>query len=476
MKKKYSILIIIFIACFLGSSCSHLFSIGDIYLDVPAKEEPAEESETLRYGDATLQALASFLSSYVQQPLWHHTRVPAIRDVLYLMPHEFAEKKKSEFAVNFFYNEVPHMKVTVGTLLKEDALLQEEEILELVLQNISSAQDRLMVASLFKKISLQERRLGFLLRAKLRAGPVTFQAHTSLQLDERNVYLSVTDRTLLLKLLQLRMSDVPVKECYRLGVGIGDTRLALGYDDLDVSGLNVRLGAQAIIPTSKLSYTSKYKTNIDVIADTADTTELTQAILSIVRNIRNYLLDPRFGNSGHFALGAYIDPHLSFCHDRFHLWGKLSYDMLFAAKEDRLFFFKPTPASEAHGNVSQEALNYLEQNVFPSSFSVRVCPSSIFNAVLAVSTDAKKTRWTFGYDFYAQSREHIKKIRNSPVTCEQLKVKGTESLSVSQHKLFAQALYKNKLPVTLGLGGDATVASINIGKDWTVYFKTTLLF
>ncbi|MFH0898437.1 MAG: hypothetical protein V1855_02570, partial [bacterium] len=90
-----------------------------------------DSDEMLRGVNPTIQALALFLSNYIQQPLWSYTRVPAIRDLLYLMPHKFSAKKNGEFSVNFFYNEVHNMGITLGNLLKNDAIAHEEEILDL---------------------------------------------------------------------------------------------------------------------------------------------------------------------------------------------------------------------------------------------------------------------------------------------------------------------------------------------------------
>ena len=454
MKKKIHRFIIIFI-----------FGAFDIYLPAPAGNEVDVIDETLRSVDPFIQEFVDLLRSYVKQPLWQHTRMPGIRDVLYLMPHEFTTRRNGELAVNFFYNEVPDMKTTVGNLLQENAIEDKDTILSY----LPDPQNKSAVIPLFKKITLQERRIGFFVRAGLKRGPVSTQLLTSLFIDERNCWLGVRNRSKLLSYLQVDESSIPKKEFYKLKFGIGDTRLALGLDNLEAARWKLHIGLQAIVPTSKFSYAPKYESNVESIINASDIDELKQAAMDIVRNIRNYLIDPRFGNSGHFGIGLYFEPRANFFHEQLHLWGRLSFDALFAASEDRLFFFKQTLSTN-------DALNYLEQYVFPSSFNVRVCPSGIFNLVLAASTDIRSVQLTLGYDFYTQQQEHIKKMNHSLVKLQDLNVKAAESLKILQHKIFTEALYQNGKPFSIGVGGDVTVASANIGKDWTAYLKTTLLF
>ncbi|MFH1831972.1 MAG: hypothetical protein ABH827_04210 [bacterium] len=425
--------------------------------------------------DPTIEQLAETLSIFIQQPLWTNTRVPAARDALYLMPYKFSPPKKSTFTVNFFYNEIPNMRITIGNLLQTTTIANEKEMLDTYLESIQNPDDRAALMPIFRKVSIQERRFGFFLQSNFKKDPFSFQIHLPLIIEERNCWLSINKIRKVLNILDVKLADIPIGEFYKLQPGIGDTRLVLGLDDLEISSCKINIGFQGTIPTSKLSYSPKYETNVEKIPDIADIDNLTNEMLKIARNIRNYLLDPRFGNSGHFGAGIYTELRKSLFNDRVELWTRISLNQLFDANEDRLFFFKQT-ISTSMLNTGQQTYNYLKQFVFPSSYNVKISPGTIINGIIAASTTIGSTRWTCGYDFYEQQHEVIKKINHSTIPLSALKIKEAQSLKAQQHKLFAEALYKNKKPVTLGIGGDATIASVHIGKDWTVYFKSTLFF
>ncbi len=484
-KKKCKVVTLLFYAV-LNSFFYRLFSLDaddfnfdDICLDLP---EDYANNPTLRSDNSTVQELALYLSNYIKQPLWEYTRVPPVRDVLYLMPQVHTEKKKWEFAVNFFYNEVPHMKINIGNLLQKNVITHDNEIISLLLQNVTNLDDRIAVVAFFKKITIQERRIGALMQAQIKKGPIMVQLHTPLLINERNFWLGMRDRHALLTILQIDESVIPKKEFYKVKYGIGDTRIALGYDVLKSFKGNLNVGFQAIIPTSKLSYSSKYEINLENIAQISDIDDLKREMLKNVRNIRNYLIDPRFGNSGHFGIGVFVAPHVHFFDDQLHLFTKVSLDALFAAHEDRLFFFKQTlSADDMHGNepdavVGQKAYNYLRQYVFPSSFNVMVCPGIIFNGVVAGSVDFGNVQFTVGYDFYMQNKECFSKINNARVSLADLRVHDAESLQAMQHKLFSEALYKIQPSITISFGGDVAIMSTALGKDWTMYLKTAFLF
>jgi hypothetical protein len=129
--------------------------------------------------------------------------------------------------------------------------------------------------------------------------------------------------------------------------------------------------------------------------------------------------------------------------------------------------------------LRQVGSDFVKQYLFPSSYLTTVYPGGVFNGVLAASTDIKKMRLSLGYDFYLQQSEKIKKIHNTNVTLEQLRVEDAQAPLVYQHKVFAEALYLKKFKrcnMAWGLGGDVTVASSGIGKDWTAYAKLTASF
>jgi len=482
MSKTYLKIIVLFLALILNSTVETICS-QDSYDEILEREHlnfddtnlsndfDNDETKNIKVPaseNSNLQELAFFLSDYVKQPLWSNTRPPAVRDVLYLMPYKPTSEKNKSFSVNIFYNETPHMKVSVGSIIQDGAINDKDAILDLA--GLYDTQARASVIPLFKKVSLQERRIGALLQSDFKRGPLTANINTSLLLDERNCWLSKNPRTKLLDILGYKEKDIPIEEFYKLKVGIGDTKLGLDIKIIDKSNTSLNVGIQTTIPTSRLSYKPKYNVNIDSVGNTSDIDEFTESMLAITRNIRNYLLNPRFGNGGHFGFGFYTEAQTKILKDQAQIWTRLSFDTLFAAHEDRLFFFKQTQVPE-NLNPGQDAFNYLKQYVLPTSFTSQVHPGCIFNFTLAANTDVGKTKWTGGYNFYAQEKERIKKIINSQVNLSDLKVSATEALQVLQHKIFVEAMYRNRLPFGLGVGLDGTILSSGIGKDWTLYIK-----
>jgi len=61
-----------------------------------------------------------------------------------------------------------------------------------------------------------------------------------------------------------------------------------------------------------------------------------------------------------------------------------------------------------------------------------------------------------------------------------LRIEDAEDKSNEQHKFFTEFSYTLKQgphsEMRLGLGGDVTLASRNIGKDWTAYAQFDLSF
>lgn len=468
MKQKRYIVILSFLLGIVIKP-SFLLSLETEQFDstITREESPAIEEldDVLKDEPKPFGELAEILRIYVKQPVWKHTRAPKTRDVLYLMPQRFIPGINGNLTANFFYNDVPSLKTSLGGLLDENAIAEKDTVLDY----LPDPRGKTELIPLFKNVTLQERRIGVFMRAGLKKASLAAQIHTPFFLDERNCWLGGTKRTRLLKILQVKMSDIPIKEFYRLQFGIGDTRLVFGVEDLKVSSWSMNVGTQAIVPTSRLSYSPRYSSNLGKIIDAPNIDALKKVALHIARNVRNYFLDPRFGNCGHFGLGLYIEPRTSFLHGKLELWGRISFDALCPAHEDRLFFFNPT-------ENPTDNFEYLRQYVLPSSLNVKVAPSGIFNAILATNFDIKKVNATLGYDFYSQQKEHIKKINHSTVKLHDVRVHDTQGFATSQHKLFAEALFQREKPTKMSLGGDATVASSNIGKDWTIYFKSTFLF
>ena len=143
---------------------------------------------------------------------------------------------------------------------------------------------------------------------------------------------------------------------------------------------------------------------------------------------------------------------------------------------DDLHFSTGTGNEEKKQIINQ----YIHEYIFPSSFRVTVQPGGVINFVCALDINVTDNwKWALGYDFYAQQQECVKSIHNTTVEPQTLRLKDAQSPSVRQHKIFSELMYHKKQrkgEVGIGLGGDITVASKDIGEDWTAYLKIAASF
>jgi len=450
-----------------------------------------------------------FILSKVKTPLWKTTNSPAGRDMLYLLPHKITAIEYGGYAINFFYNMTDQMHVTVDDLFNflSINLSELEELMGQFIPKGIDLREITQLLPLFKKITLQEHKSGFLIQSGFTKGPVTLQIHTSLQLGARNFWLNAEDVAAIKAVFKEKFGGGELDEgqFYKIRFGMGDTRLKIGLNTINMTSFKNDVGLETILPTSRLSYTPKIKLGVEEIileinSSSADEVKqcnnnpncgnkeanLQNSAINTLQAIRDDLLNPRLGNNGHWGLGCYWEAKIGLFHEMVQLWIRASYDVLFPNEEDRLFMFKQTltPDDVLHaGNdeAGRKLVNeYIRQYVFPSSFKSTVHPGGVVNFVSVITTDfGKRYRWALGYDFYAKGEEHIKAIHNTNVDIQSLRVEDARSPSAQQHKIFTEIMYHKKgakKDFGLGLGGDLTVASKGIGEDWTAYFKIASSF
>jgi hypothetical protein len=449
----------------------------------------------------------------IKEPLWKNTKAPAGRDILYLLPYKITAIEYGGYAVNFFYNQTSDMRKTFDDLFNLEKTIGLVDFLGFVenfLPENTPVESVEQLLPLFKKINIQERKTGFLFQGGVTKGPFSLQIQTSLQLGERNFWLSNQDRTEIEAVIDARDkeeskvknendvigdcnttkdddSELDIKELYRIRVGLGDTRFKFGLNTVNMTSFQNDVGAEVIIPTSKFAYTTKL--NIGIARATFEMDDIERSAVTALRAIRDYLITPKLGN-GHFGLGVYMESKVDIFHDLAQLWMRISYDMLFSDIEDRIYLFKQTMKPQDLQPVIDDAVppaeqirivnDYIRQYMFPSSFKSNVHPGGILNFVFAANTNlTKRWKWALGYDFYAQQEESITQLLNTNVSMQELRIQDAQSPSVYQHKIFTEFFYHNKKPrkdLGIGIGGDITISSRNIGEDWTVFFKVASSF
>jgi hypothetical protein len=434
---------------------------------------------------------------HVAEPLWKNTKAPSGRDVLYLLPHKITALEYGGISAKFFFNMTNRMKVTVHDLFSLPSM-NNTAIKNMITTLIPAGDAHLFeqLVPLFQKITLQERKAGVLLQGGAIKGPITVQLATSLQLGERNFWLSKNDQVFIEELFKdVIVGDLDQKDLYKIRTGLGDTRLKIGLNTLNMSSFQHDVGFELILPTSKLTQSEKVSLGIAEVSFDGSPEQLKNQAMRSLMSVRDYLLEPRLGNGGHFGLGCYAEQKIGLFHDFIHLWIRASYDIFLQSEEERLFMFQTTLKPEnlaASGSpaslldlVDQTINNrvvtqFIREYVLPSSFKSTVKPGDVTNVVIAITADwSKKWRSAWGYDFYAQREEIIRSIHNTSVDLRDLRYEDAQSPSVYQHKFFSETLYQHKTQKSdlgIGFGSDVTVASRRIGADWTVYFKLAATF
>ncbi len=433
--------------------------------------------------------------SQIEEPIWNFTKAPAGRDILYLLPYKITAIEYGGFVLNFFFNMTSDMRVTANNLLSLDGTVNNPRFnfntfMEYFLpdQKISD-QELQQLIPLFQKLIIQERKAGLLFQGGVTKGPFSFQLHTSLQIAARNFWMSQRDQDSVKAVLKNTYdSSMNEREFYKIRGGLGDTRLKIGLNTVNMTSFQTDVGIETILPTSRFSGPQKLYLGMPQAVFELD--KFKDEALNALRATRDHMVGPRLGNGGHFGFGCYIESKFGLFHELIQLWSRISYDVLLSNEEDRLFMFRQvlTPNSlDAVGPANpptpqdQKLLNdYIRQYIFPSAFKTTVSPGGILNFVLAANVDfTKRIRWALGYDFYAQQEETIKELHNTDINMQDLRVEDAQLPSVYQHKIFTELLYHNKKPskdLGIGIGGDLTIASRHIGEDWTLYVKFTSSF
>lgn len=446
--------------------------------------------------------IATTVLQHIKNPLWKNTTAPVGRDILYLLPQKITAIEYGGISAKFFFNMTNRMKMTVDDMLTLSDIKTADlkNLITSMIPDGSSPEVFEQFIPLFQKITIQERKAGVMFQGGFVKGPFTLQAATSLQLGERNFWLSTYDQAVIKELFP-DDSESDHKELYKIAAGLGDTRVKFGLNTLNMTSFQNDLGFSFILPTSRLTQSEKVNLGLVqiVLNEASNQDGLKNEAIRSLKAVRDYLLNPRLGNNGHFGVGCYAEQKIGLFHDFMQLWIGASYDLYLANEEERLYMFKKTlqpsdmagmqqafdPADIASNN--QKVTNYIRQYILPSSFKVTVQPGDVTNLVTALTVDWNK-RWrsTWGYDFYAQRQTLIRHIHNTSIDINTLRVddeltsdREKESVYAYQHKVFSETQYRLKTKrndLGVGFGSDMTVSSKRIGEDWTVYLKFAASF
>lgn len=339
--KKILALITSIILFIFTKSYSLPFEMDGIW-DLETIEQMEKEEQIYRdIQPGTLNTILNVFLKDIENPLLEETKPPKGRDTLYLIPYKLTAIEYGGVCLNLFFNITNKMNVTASTSLNLDSENVQEkidDIIESFLANSnSSTSDISGMASLLRKITIQERKLGGLLQAGFLYKSFKVQVHTSLQVSERNFWISKKDQVHLKQLFEGQDKTFDTKELYKLKFSIGDTRIKLELNTINLNSFVFDVGFEGIIPTSGRE---KLETDIDhdYLPDTEE--KLQFWAIENTKLIRDNFITPRLGNYGHYGIGFFMESKISLFHNAFNLWNRFSYDNIFKGKESRLMLFK----------------------------------------------------------------------------------------------------------------------------------------
>ncbi|MBD3273383.1 hypothetical protein GF385_03490, partial [Candidatus Dependentiae bacterium] len=344
----------------------------------------------------------------IETPLWNKTKQPKGRDTLYLIPHRISSLEYGGLIFNLFFNYTNKMDFSINEVLKLDENKSAlNEFTQTLIEELDANEASALIP-LFKRLTIQERKIGALIQLGFILGAFRIEIDSSLQFSERNFWLSKRDQARIKEMFSDANSTFDDKELYKTKFGMGDTRIKLGLNSLNMSNFQVDIGFEGILPTSKFSTDPRlkqYEINLE---------NLENDIPDILRSIRDNLITPQLGNFGHFGLGCYFESKIDLFHNSIHLWNRASFDNLFSAKEDRLIPSKQTiqtPVDIASLLDPEYATKFIKEYIFPPAYRVKIHPGDIINFVSALSFEIGK-KWNFvtGYDYYHQQEEQFETI------------------------------------------------------------------
>jgi len=428
-----------------------------------------------------------------------------------------------QLLINAFYNQTTKMKYRcnspcIGSYLNitsKDILEDlDESILDSFGLNTDDVLDLMLRANPF---SLQQRRAGFMINYNRRWGRGTFGLNVPFYYFERNFFLSEKEQAVI--------ADAPVfqqfgplssdedtllqygyKNMLSDQIGFGDIRFNGYYTFKDTDKQYATIGAVLTLPTAfalaKHVFGGKYcKTKprplfdlVTVASYVPPTDEQATLLKNMFFEYSTCVLHQLTANLAYTSLGNYhhvtFGPRFEYNYKiRPHWAVKLYTDIQYfcPAKEPRFYIPVKDPAEFSDAVRDYENVNLAEENLlflsrqitdflFPKCITTKVSPGFLVNLSAATWFKTKRTNIELGYNFWRQSTEKI--TLDCKPAIPYYVCKGVKS-GAYQNKLYARFLLK--IPercggLHIGIYGDYTFQSFNIGKDFTLAVNTEFYY
>jgi len=457
----------------------------------------------------------------------------SLLDMPFVRPFRWHSMYDKKFGFQLFYNQTSRMYFTKDcdnissylaicnpNLLRKLSDKLDEDIIRDYFPDFDL--DPICVFPLFRNMTIQDRRLGFMFSGSRRWRDLTFRAYAPVYYLERNYYLTNKERKAIEDVFGAQ-SDTTFQDQHMISdkVGVGDTRLICAYHIVRRENLALNLGFQATIPTAfafkkglKGSSFSQWKKirhckfSIQDLWDLAQedvkaATEYgTDFFLGMLDTLSANLLDAPLGNNQHLGIGLFFQnkSRLSYFFkrpwaDQIHYKGNISLEYLLPRTERRLFmirtdkeildkqFFDPI-RSENDPEYAREWLELIEETFtnkfYPVALDTRIQPGLIFQWTSSMFYERGPWRYQLGTDWYIQTPTVLESLDVPPdIGAPCIDLKKAEPPYIYQSKICGGLYYSYEQPCrtwNFSLYGDYSYWTSGIGKDFTVSFNVEVDF
>lgn len=386
------------------------------------------------------------------------------------------------------------------------------------------------ILPLFKNMTINERRLGFMLHAQRQYERLGVRITTPVYYFERNFFLTEQEKTAIEDALG-QTTDAEQMEFARKHlicdkIGLGDTRVVVDYKICPDALINSAAGLFFTVPTAVpfasgllgSSFNKDCKPPVLnfvqlfdlVVCEGEQGIEKAQKIgenfvLGALDTFSAVVLNRPLGNYGHFGIGGQYTSQTPLHLFVKRAWAeqvvfksRISLEYFLPAMEKRFFIQcnkaadfaamglnRPKEQILAQINsdpaYAQQVLAFLEKELtekfYPFPFQAKVWPGVAFQWTSKACYEANKWGIYLGTDTWARTGEKITHVKNQNVP--NLTVSKAQQHFNYQSKMFGGLYYKmarkNK-DITLSLNADDTVISSGIGQDFTVSLNLEINF
>jgi hypothetical protein len=244
-KKLLSLGLFSALFCFSGSA----YMVGD--------DELSDDEWFAKIQAEEVPPIPTFRSPVVDDfSFWQRSYGARSRDPLFLIPTRRLIFEKDGFHSTFFFNMSDRLTVYPELVFNIDSLDLFNDLAggatSFTEGEAGSFETLFKAIPYIRKMTVEERRLGFMLNGGFSKNKFSFQCDLPLILAERNYWIpNKSERRSLQELLD-KIKKVSKGGAYKVRYGLGDTRLKFGYNFADNNKFKSAAGLSFILPTSKI--------------------------------------------------------------------------------------------------------------------------------------------------------------------------------------------------------------------------------